>query len=755
MINDTVKMNEKIRVCLKITAFDGVLPKSEKILMLDDIAGKDKLELEGSLWNVSWNVLHDDERKNISNWNVKFNLASGELKNANVSVGFIFSEWKRDNYVFMPASAYNGNRFRAIRMKYPPMLHEKDCIGADMPITTTDIPRLMQDGKPAWLHFRSGDLATPCMGFWSKKFNEGFQLYAEQDTDAGYTGFLVNELEDSAELWLESPAVRKLLYRWSNSERPSDDNGYDFSVGDEVVLDFKVNVFECEDINKFYKEFFSMRKVYHDDEPYINILPFSAAFSIIEKEYLANHWNEKSQYIRLNSNKEPEYTIFGDWQTGWVGGGLSSLAFVSSGTELSKERAVKTITTAFERLQNKNGWLYAIEYNGTIYGDDFDDHENYNVLLLRKNADFLLFSIRQIMLMKNKGIEVPEEWFNGVEKLADAFVRLWNKYGQFGQYIDIEEETILIGGTASVGIAPGALCLASELLGKEEYLQTAIAAAKKYYDDFLMNGITNGGPGDILQAPDSESVFGLLESYVRLYDATKDIYWIECAENCARQCASWCVSYDFHFPEETVFGTLGMKTKGSVYASVTNKHSAPGFCVGSGQSFLKLYKLTKDRRYLDVCRDTAHNITQYLSREDRLIYSWEDKYLKPGWMCERVNMSDWETKQNMGGVFYGSCSWCIISCLLTYCEIPGILFHTDTGEAIVFDHVEAEVMDEGDFWTLKVTNRTEFDANVRILVDNENCDTVLSGEFMLDGCTDINVPSHEERKISFKKIKLL
>ena len=72
-----------------------------------------------------------------------------------------------------------------------------------------------------------------------------------------------------------------------------------------------------------------------------------------------------------------------------------------------------------------------------------------------------------------------------------------------------------------------------------------------------------------------------------------------------------------------------------------------------------------------------------MSTEKRPVYSWdvpkdasllnddsirvEREILPPGFICERVNMSDWESYRCIGGVFNGSC-WCETSNLLALAE---------------------------------------------------------------------------------------
>jgi len=278
---------------------------------------------------------------------------------------------------------------------------------------------------------------------------------------------------------------------------------------------------------------------------------------------------------------------------------------------------------------------------------------------------------------------VPDKFIEGTKKLADLFVKLWKTYGQFGQFIDCETGEIAAGGSTSGAIVPAGLVGAYKFFGNEEYLEVAKSGAEMMYKRDALNGYTTGGPGEILQCPDSESAFALLESLVVLYDATKDKKWLEYSEFMAHQCSSWTVSYNYKFPKESEFNRLDMKTVGSIFANAQNKHSAPGICTLSGNSLYKLYKWTGNEMYKELHDDIALTISQYMSTNKRPIYSWdvpkdviliqddtataEREKLPQGFICERVNMSDWETYRCIGGVFNGSC-WCETSNLLTIAE---------------------------------------------------------------------------------------
>jgi hypothetical protein len=351
------------------------------------------------------------------------------------------------------------------------------------------------------------------------------------------------------------------------------------------------------------------------------------------------------------------------------------------------------------------------------------------LLLLRKNADALYYFYKYCFAQKtlDPTWQMPVTWKEPLRKFADAFVLLWKHYGQFGQHIDIETGEIKIGGTNSAAMAIGGLALASQYENRPELLQAAKDAALYYYENFTRKGISCGGPGEILQNNDSESSFAMLESLVTLFEVTGEKKWLKCSEDAASLCATWMVSYDYQFPENSLFGKLDMRTTGAVWANVQNKHGGPGICTASGDCLLKLYRATGNKLYIQLLNDVAHNLMQYISREDRPI---SKQHI--GWINERVNLSDWEGKGQVGGIFNGN-TWAQVSAMLTVAEIPGIYIDLAKKEIYVFDHVQATLKGN----QIKITNPTNFDARIKIFIDKD-VSKIYSQGFM-SSCPEILV----------------
>ncbi|MCX6873502.1 MAG: hypothetical protein NTW21_06800 [Verrucomicrobia bacterium] len=109
-----------------------------------------------------------------------------------------------------------------------------------------------------------------------------------------------------------------------------------------------------------------------------------------------------------------------------------------------------------------------------------------------------------------------------------------------------------------------------------------------------------------------------------------------------------------------------------------------------------------------------HGIPQYMSRADRPL----NQIMQPGWICERVNLSDWEGTGAVGGNHFGS-TWPEVSLMLTTIEIPGLYVQPDTGFFHAFDHVEVTRIRHAEGrLALKLSNPTGFDATIKVLCES-------------------------------------
>ena len=277
-------------------------------------------------------------------------------------------------------------------------------------------------------------------------------------------------------------------------------------------------------------------------------------------------------------------------------------------------------------------------------------------------------------------------------------------------WLNQETGELIVGNSSSGGILPAALCEAFLFTENSNYIQTANEIAEYFYQDYVTKGISYGGPGDALQSFDSESSYGLLESFMRLYEITVDKKWLKYSEEMAKQFSTWVVKYNYEFPVNSEMGKLNLKTSGTVYANTQNKHTSAGICTNSGISLLKLYRATQNPEYLNMLCDIAHSIPQYLSFKGHEIPGYKD-----GWISERINMTDWQSSIPIGGLMVAS-NWNETAMLLTVVELPGIYVNKDTRDVFVLDHVNAYLKQNG---LLEITNTTDFDAEVKVFTETK------------------------------------
>ena len=663
----------------------------------------------GTRWNLavrSQAVPGDrDARDYVFTWK----LLSGEARQTAVAVEFAFPEWRAENFVFVPAAVYDGNKFSVKRVGYPPYWYDKSEWRLDMPTTTNEQPSLGTGPGPGLIELTTGSAATPLMAFHAPDARQGWMVLTEQGSRWGNHGLTIVEdaSRTSARFTITAPAVRNVRPGYSGFV-PSGDRAADWQAGDSIALRFRVYRFRAPERTDLMRRFMAARKELNPASR-AETLPFSEMYRLVNRLFQEERWDDSIDLFCL-SEPGPGRSWNQIWQLGWVGGGQATLPMLMQGTAAEKERARRNIEAIFARTQAPSGFFNAYgdgrNFVSFGYGSPLENDE----CLVRSQGDWLYMAQRQFELIAADGGEVPEHWRTGLKKQADAFLRLWNEYGQFGHFVNVRTGDLLIGGSVSGGIVPGGLALASRTWGEPAYLRAAEAAARNYYADFVKKGYTTAGPGEILSAPDSESAFGLFESFMALYEVTGSGEWLRYAADLLPVCASWTVSYDFRFPAASVLAALDARSCGSVWASVANKHSAPGICDWSGDCLLKYYRASGDARALELLADIAHGFPQYISRADRPIGG-----MPSGGSCERVNLSDWEGRDAVGGNIFGSCSWVETAALLTAAQLPGIYVQPDRGVVAVFDHVTAERLPARKGTVrLRLTNPTAFPADVRI-----------------------------------------
>jgi hypothetical protein len=652
-----------------------------------------------------------------------------------LSLTLDFATWSVDNYLLLPGACYAGNRFESRFVGYPPLLVEPADIGPHVPPIITDIPRLNLHAGPSGLEIAAADLATPAVAIFAPGPRLGLILLCDPSTAIGRTGFGIIESDDRARasVAIGTPFVHERRRAPGGTNAPPERLPAP-RPGQSITLRARALVFDCAGVIPLYERLFPARKSMTGPTARAHTLPFSAAFAAHEARVNARFVTKRG-FFAVGA-RDSAYSI---WQSGWCGGLAATLPLLAAGTAESRARARQTIAFAVEG-QAPSGFFHAVSDGKTWYDDGFTaplppappdawppraqayKHPRWH--LTRRTADTLAILIRQLSLFERQAAAAPRDqpaapidpaWSEAARHAADALAGLWERHHQLGQFVDVDGGELIVGGSSSAGIAPAALALAAAHFKEPRYLQIAEAAARHYFDRFVATGFTCGGPGDALQCPDSESAAALLESFVALWEATRDRAWTEMARATAHLLASWVISYDTPPPGRDCAPAEGIRATGAVFSDAQNRAGAPGYVVASGSALFRLYRATGDVALLELLRDTVQNLPQYLPLADRAADGAPARARRAD-DCARADTADW---LESGGRVVPAAGQFDAIALLAYTEIPSVYAQTDTGFVFAFDHVEARVKERlAGRLVVSLRNPTETDARLRLLAES-------------------------------------
>jgi hypothetical protein len=369
--------------------------------------------------------------------------------------------------------------------------------------------------------------------------------------------------------------------------------------------------------------------------------------------------------------------------------------------------------------------------------------------MVRRNGEMLFFGIQSLELLKiqGKASTIKPEWEEMFRKQADGIVQIWKDYGQFGQFIDVETGKMDINGSTAGAVCITGLVLAAEYFNNSGYLKIAEEAGRYYYKRDLVKGYAGGGPAEILQGQDSEAAYDITEAYTTLFEKTGNREWLKYARDAAALFSTWTVSYDYLFPKGSVMYRIDARSTGAVWASIQNAHGAPGMYILSGNFLLRLYRATGDKRYMELLKDITHNVVQYTTTEKNPVVP----KAVPGSVSERVNLSDWEGANNIGGSIPdgdSNMAWGIVTSL-TITQNPGIYLRFDTGDIFVFDNIEATITkrDKKNI-TLRITNSTPYDGKISLFSEDSKMAGVVMDRYAFMKWPKVEVKSGETKFIT-------
>lgn len=704
-------------------------------------------DFQGAHWRLELKV----EKKSPGIFRSRFTatVESGSAEGIAAGLRIDLHPWSSRDYVLLPGAVYAGNRFAAARRPYSPTIRNLGQKADKLELDVGDIPRLALEPGHSHIDQTSLDCAIPGMGVRFTDTDDALLILTPQTSSVGPIGLemIEAEMRDRASIQLLAPGF---IHPIPGDDDPMSGIGnlatahlhpqnavpVSLKAGQSIEFAFEWHTFGCPDVHTLFERFFAHRTTLFPEaaNPLPKVLPLSAAWDILKAKHNAQNWDEALGLYRVGiawlDGQATQY-----WQNGWIGGGITTLPMLQEGDKTDVARARRNLDFLFSKALSPIGlfkatmsesgeWESDAFKSGGLRGTPLDKAVSSDtpVSLVRRQGDVLYFAVRQLLLLQEREQAIPEAWLEANRRSADALCRVWATEGEFGFLLNYETGEVTVGGSTSGAIIPAALALASTVFDEARYLDTALAAAEHYRMHDLAWGVTTGGPGDALQAPDGESIFGLIESFILLHELTGDEKWCEAAQHACYQAASWVIAYPYAFPDGSALQQIGCDARGAMIANAQNKCGVPGICTLSGQGILRTFRATGDVRLLDCLRDIAHALPQFVSRKDRPIptrITWAHPYkeLPEGWVCERVNITpSWA--EPLGEQAAYSC-WCEVALMLTWCDLPGIYAQPDTGLIRCLDHVKATWTD-GSHSALRIENPTAYPARVRVQIETRS-----------------------------------
>ena len=558
-----------------------------------------------------------------------------------------------DDYIFFPAAAYDGNRFEVKKNTGYPPEHDKGGRQTDG-VLITDVPRLEPDGGGA-IELTTGDVSVPCAGVFRPSEQRAYFVWTVQQAADVNLGLAYSD----GIITVSCPARRSTIYTMAKLT-PSPLETKEFPAG-TVEIPYRFDILPCSGTEEFFNLYFARRKCMG----LVCERPLFRAKSELNALQTAlfdsSQWcEEKGCYTSGADYTESRYEF---WQAGWVGGSVTAYAMLLRGGRAAADRVKRTLDFLLSSQTQAGLFYYGCAADGTRYGSGYTAGTE-KWLSARAAGDILYYTVKCASLLESCG-EYEKKYDDAMIRLADALCLIFEREGCFGQIIDCETGEIVVRGSSSGAIIPAALIEAYRRYGDGRYMSAASKSGLALYGA-VRRGYVGGGPGDELQCADSESAYAMVESMVALYEEEGG-GWLGRAVNAAALLSTWVVPYDYVFPADSTFGRMGMKTTGTVFANLQNKHSAPGICTYSCGALKRLSEYTGDGRYEQMRREIVGAIPQYMATDDRPIplkLNGATGFLRTGSINERVNMSDWEGVDGIGEIF-GSACWSGVALLLT------------------------------------------------------------------------------------------
>lgn len=264
------------------------------------------------------------------------------------------------------------------------------------------------------------------------------------------------------------------------------------------------------------------------------------------------------------------------------------------------------------------------------------DSEPAGIFFLRAPSEGMQTLMTAYLREKRKGRDHPE-WLRWCQQLADWLLTQQAEDGSFPRSWkngtgEVNEES----GTSSYDPVPLLVTL-SQVTGDQRYLNSAIRAGEYVWDNYGSRGIYVGGTTDNPNVVDKEAGMLSLEAFLSVYEATKEVKWLERAKAAGNYTESWIWIWNVPMPigadDAQLHWKRGVPTVGLQGISARGPGGVDEYLDWAVPDFARLYQYTKDERYLAVARVLLYDTKSMLALPGRT-YDLSG----PGWQQENWGM---------------------------------------------------------------------------------------------------------------------
>ncbi len=576
---------------------------------------------------------------------IRVKVCNASHENVTGFVGVRFA-WDNpvDGYTLIPGIYYNGNHHNII--KNIPYLHLPESPLFQASLSAASVPAVFSwDGQRTAYHYEP---SLSSFAGWN-----GVELDASRNCMTFY-----------------APARENHRYGWLGFFETRD--AFCFKPGEIVNMKLHRCAFEARSVCDLYTYLWE-RGRYLPDHPADNSprVPEEKAEQLVRDWVYEKHctYDKNGVPLILNAFNHVDRIcpdeLPSEWNImiGWCSGTMTALPLLKAGGKY-RDYAIKYIDFLTQNGNTTSGIKAPVYGKGEWMSPSNPEFQS-SYKHCRFYADYICYLGKAIAFEAKHGF-THENWekdfCHGISMLLD----IWEKEHDFGLHWDIygQEVVLDIKGSGAGAFALMALAEGVRHDPQNSRLLTVLEqAAEVYYQRCVVTGRCGGGPADILEADDSESIAALTDALVQLYEITGKEEHLKMALHAGHMFASWVLCYSPRFP--SCSSTDGLNVCGGVLANVQNRHVGPGICTNSARFVHKLAEITGDMRWEKLYRQIGAAAINCVAMYDGEFWGWDfSEPFAAGMVTEQINVTDAIGKPGEPG--YVSASWPATAVLLGY-----------------------------------------------------------------------------------------